>query len=798
MPLERKKRALRLLDEALERPPQDRPAFLDGACGDDPALRRQVESLLETDADGGILREPAFSVHAEDAAIGRTIDNYKLVRLLDRGGMGTVYLAEREDFEKRVALKLIRRGLDLDEVLVRRFHNERQILARLEHPNVARLLDGGTTVDRLPYFVMEYVEGEPIDRFCEARGLSVEERLELFREVCSAVHFAHQNLVIHRDLKPGNVLITADGTPKLLDFGIAKLLDDGLAARAVETETGLALMTPRYASPEQIRLEPITTASDVYALGVMLYELLTGLDPYDVDTARRDEVARAICEREPDKPSTAVRKRAAARTADPRHLRRRLSGDLDGIVLKAMRKEPKERYGSVEQLSEDVRRHLAGLPVAARVGSFAYHAGKFVRRNKLALVVAAAFLLLSVTSSVVSTVLWRKAVRERQSAETAFRFLEGFFRSADPDQAKGKELTARELIERGKERIEAELKDEPELRIDLAGTLADVFFRLGDANQSRELMELSLQFATEHYGADHPEVAKRLTNLAAALHKEQNYPEAEKRTREALRMMLRLDQLDTEIVRIKSNLATTLLLQDKLEEAEELYLEVLNLRLNRYGPDDLDVATSRRNLSALHYAKGEYEKATVELREALEIRRRAHESEHTKVASVLNLLGNVLADWSEVDEVERIEGEAARMRDEAERMYDEALAIRTKLLKADHSDLATTKVNLAGLLARQAPETAHVLLTHASTSLPSDGWEAAEAEGVLGLVQGELGCSEDAEFWLVESHAKLAEKRGPNNFRTRKARDRIVEFYQARDRMIELKRFLERWPEAGR
>ena len=412
MSLERKKRALQLLDEALERTAEERQAFLDESCGDDPTLRRDVESLLDTDADGGILREPAFSVHAEDESIGRLIDSYKLVRLLDRGGMGTVYLAEREDFEKRVALKLIRRGLDLDEVLVRRFHNERQILARLEHPNIARLLDGGTA-DRLPYFVMEYVEGEPIDRFCEARKLSVDECLELFRKVCSAVHFAHQNLVIHRDLKPGNILITADGTPKLLDFGIAKLLDDGLAAQAVATETGLALMTPRYASPEQIRLEPITTASDVYALGVVLYELLTGLDPYDVDTARRDEIARAICEQEPDKPSTAVRKRGAEGATDPGQLRRRLSGDLDSIVLKALRKEPHERYNSAEQLSEDIRRHLTGQPVAARVGSLGYHAGKFVRRNRLSLAVAAViFLLVSV-----SAVLWRQAVRERELGE---------------------------------------------------------------------------------------------------------------------------------------------------------------------------------------------------------------------------------------------------------------------------------------------------------------------------------------------------------------------------------------------
>ncbi len=787
MSLERKKRALELLDEALELPPREQPGFLDNACGDDPDLRREVEALLETDAGQGVLAEPAFSVHADDADLGRRIGSYKLVRLLDRGGMGTVYLAEREDFEQRVALKLIRRGLDVDEIFVRRFRNERQILARLEHPWIARLLDGGTTADRLPYFVMEYVEGEPIDRYCEARKLCVDERLELFRKVCSAVQFAHQNLVIHRDLKPGNILITADGEPKLLDFGIAKLLDPGLAAQTVATVPGQGPMTPRYASPEQIRLEPLTTASDVYSLGVLLYELLTGLDPYHLETRRSDELVRAICEREPEKPSTAVRRRATDRAADapdPRKLRHRLSGDLDSIVLKAMRKEPHERYHSAEQLSEDIRRHLKGLPVSARVGSLTYRAGKFFRRHKLALAVVTAFVLVISASSVVSSILWQQAVRGQEQAETAFEFLKDLLMSVDPDQAKGESLTALEFLDRGREMVVEELED-PELQIDVAGTLGEVFRNLGAYDESRELKEISLRIAHRHYGGDHPEVAKRLNNLVALINDHQDYPQAERLFREVLDMRLRLGQQAPELFRIKGNLATSLMLQGKFEEAEALYLDVLRTRLElyepEYGPDDQDVATSRRNLGALYYDQGDLEKAEWQLRQALGIRRRVFGSEHTRVASVLNLLGNVLA--------------AQGREDEAEQLYDEALGIRRRLLGEDHLAVARTKRNLAELLAHRDPATARVLLAQALATFyrtRPDGWEAADAESVLGAILTDLGRYEEAEPCLVEAHAKLKEIRSARSFRTRKALGRLLDLYKAWGRPEELDRYRAR------
>lgn len=400
-----------LLAAALERPAAERAAFLNEACASDASLRAEVESLLAyEDQPGSFIEHPVMDRETEQAArltespagetpvTGRRIGPYQLRRELGHGGMGAVYLATRADDEYRqqVAIKLIRHGLDTDFIL-QRFRNERQILAVLDHPHIARLLDGGTTDDGLPYLVMEYIEGVPIDEYCDQHQLNTEERLTLFRHVCAAVHYAHQRLVIHRDIKPSNILVTEEGMPKLLDFGIAKLLTPELAAHTLDpTAPALRLMTPSYASPEQIRGEPITTASDVYSLGVVLYELLTGRSPYKPTSGAVHDLMHAVCESEPEKPSTAIRDRGsgirdqgpAAReqratdNGQRTKLARRLRGDLDNIVLMALRKEPDRRYASVEQFSEDIRRHLEGLPVIARPATIGYRASKFIQRHK--------------------------------------------------------------------------------------------------------------------------------------------------------------------------------------------------------------------------------------------------------------------------------------------------------------------------------------------------------------------------------------------------------------------------------
>lgn len=449
---------------------EERAAFLSNACDGDDALRREVEALLVADKQAGdFIVSPAMVevgvVEDETSLIGRRIGRYEILEEIGRGGMGAVYLAVRSDdeYKKEVAIKLIKRGMDTDAIL-KRFRMERQILANLEHPNIARLLDGGTTEDGLPYFVMEYVKGKPITKYSDQHELNTAERLKLFRQVCSAVQYSHQNLVVHRDIKPSNIIVTEDGTPKLLDFGIAKLIQTDLYDDATEATTSmLQMMTPEYASPEQIRGHRITTATDVYSLGIVLYELLSGQRPFKTKNRSHQEIAQAILTEEPLKPSAAAfsgqwsvvsenrleaetRKRQEAETlldgsnnatnkvyekrtkskeqrtkdkgqrTNPKLLR----GDLDNIVLKALRKEPLRRYTSVQEFSEDIRRHLKGLPVTARQDTFTYRTSKFVERHKAGVAIALLFVITLLSATVITAWQARAARRERAKAEQRF------------------------------------------------------------------------------------------------------------------------------------------------------------------------------------------------------------------------------------------------------------------------------------------------------------------------------------------------------------------------------------------
>jgi eukaryotic-like serine/threonine-protein kinase len=394
-------------EAAAERPQHERAPFLDAACAGDADLRREVESLLLHDSRSeNFLDAPQFTLIPETVA-GMVVGAYRVLRELGAGGMGAVYLGVRADdhYRKEVAIKVLQSSAAQREI-VQRFRGERQILASLDHPYIARLVDGGVLGDGRPYFVMDYVEGEPIDRYCIERALPFRQRVEIFRKVCEAVQAAHRALVVHRDLKPRNIFVQADGTPKLLDFGIAKVLGSDGADDTGRTETGMRFMTPDYASPEQVRGEPITTASDVYSLGVVLYELLAGRRPYRLVARTAAEMERAICEEEPAPLATT---------------RERIDADLEAIVLKALQKEPARRYGSVEQLSEDLRRYLTGLPVGARRNTAAYRAYKFVRRYRVP-VATAALLFLSLAGGFAATV-WQASVarteRDRAEAQAA-------------------------------------------------------------------------------------------------------------------------------------------------------------------------------------------------------------------------------------------------------------------------------------------------------------------------------------------------------------------------------------------
>ena len=420
---ERWQQVKQALQEALLLPAAERSAFLAQIGRDDAELEREVGSLLAADEEAGsFIIEPALAKGDASSVLdrylgtpkwaGRRVGPYQLLREIGHGGMGAVYLAIRADdeYQKQVAIKVIRSTFDSADI-ERRFRHERQILANLDHPNVARLIDGGSTEDGSPYFVMEYVDGLPIDAYCTTNQLSIDARLAVFRSVCAAVHYAHQHLVVHRDLKVSNILVTAEGVPKLLDFGIAKLLDADPHAASDRTLTMMRVMTLESASPEQVRGETVTTSTDIYALGVMLHRLLTGRGPYEGVTTTSHDLARAICEEDARRPSECVTDVRAAR---------RLAGDLDTIVLKALQKAPARRYGTVEQFTDDIARHLGGRPVLARPDTIGYRANKFVTRHKRA-VAGAALLVMSLVGGTIATA-WQAHVAQQQRARAERRF----------------------------------------------------------------------------------------------------------------------------------------------------------------------------------------------------------------------------------------------------------------------------------------------------------------------------------------------------------------------------------------
>jgi non-specific serine/threonine protein kinase/serine/threonine-protein kinase len=539
---------------ALARPPELRSAFLDEACGGDDELRREVDSLLAAhDAAGSFLSNPigldtdgAEEAGPPEESGPERIGPYRILDTIAHGGMGTVYRAVRDDdaFHKTVALKLVRGGRH-SEYSERRFRQERQILARLEHPNIATVLDGGTAEDGQPYLVMEYVEGQPITRFCAAQGLGIRERLALFRTVCGAVQYAHQNLVIHRDIKPANVLVDGHGVPKLLDFGIAKLLASGVDPDLAPTDTVLPMMTLEYASPEQVKGQPVTTASDVYSLGVLLYELLAGRRPYEVKTDSLEAIVRTICETEPRAPSAAV----TGPTLPPAS---QLLGDLDTIVLKALRKEPERRYRTAHDLSEDLRRHLDGLPVTARADTIGYRAGKFVLRHRIP-VAAGVLLILSLVAGVTTT-LWQARLAKRRFDE-ARRLIHTVIFDIQPKMGAiaGTTAVRKDLIESTLQYLEAltrDAGDNPALLRELSASyvqLARVQGLQGEANvgdvqaarrslgQAEKLIERLLTLDPNGPESLHEAVLVERALALSHLH-EGAYPEAQRHGRRAVEL----------------------------------------------------------------------------------------------------------------------------------------------------------------------------------------------------------------------------------------------------------------------
>ncbi|HTF88944.1 MAG TPA: serine/threonine-protein kinase [Planctomycetota bacterium] len=784
-----------ILERAMDVAGPQLEALLARECGDDPELRGEVESLLAVESRAVALEPPPRTDLAQamaDPNLGRRIGPYTIERVLGTGGMGVVYLAHRSgaDFEQRVALKLIKRGMDTDDIL-RQFRRERAVLAGLEHPNIARLYDGGATEDGLPWFAMEYIEGRPIHAWCDEQGLGVRARIELFISVCSAVSHAHQRLIVHRDLKPSNILVARDGTVRLLDFGIAKVLVSDTAEETVHTLADQRRLTPDYASPEQLRGEVVSTATDVYSLGVVLYEVLSGENPFH---------GTPITDRgTPVRPSTraaaAVAQTGAAKARRPSELR----GDLDTITLTALAPEVTQRYASVEALERDLRRHQQGMPIQARPATAGYRARKFIGRNRLAVAATAAIFISLLGGLAFARSGYLEALRQRGVAETrrvtaekesrransVLKLTRDMLGSASPHDVRSKDYTLRELLDEFDARLDGEHVDEPEVEASVREIMSRSYRELGILDKAQRHLDRAFALLP---GARESNEEISLTLECDAidlLHDQGEYVKAEA---ECTRILERLEQfdpsndvaLDTRVALLTSRgdfRAHT----DRLDEAE-VDLRAALAMLTKREPVNFD--QHRRCLDVLAGTlerKGSTVDALALASEALELAR-SHTGNHSEVTSTaLNNLGHIAMTGGDFEK--------------AELVLREALAIERELHDGPHSDLAPILANLgttlrqrgdyaaAEPLAREAVEVARKTLGPKHPSLASD-------LSSLGTVLQQKGDYEGAEVAMTEALELRLALYGEENLQVARSRNNLGLLLRMRGKLTEAEEML--------
>jgi serine/threonine protein kinase len=792
---------------AVNLPADERSAFLDRNCGDDPALRDELNSLLVSDIEhtkGARSRGPltgAIGAAVESSTrsrreeiLGSIIGPYRLKSILGHGGTGTVYLGERADrqYSAQVAVKVVE-GAALNAEISRRFKAERQILASLNHANIARLIDAGESKDGYPYLVMEYVHGETIDKYCDRLRLGVEQRLELLLKVCNAVQYAHQNLVVHRDLKPGNILVTPDGTPKLLDFGIAKLLDTSEAAAAMAlTRMNDRVLTPEYASPEQILGQTVTTSSDVYSLGVILYELLTGLRPYKVSGTSQLELERTICLLDPARASTVIRQALSsaandpapsrnihliseARQITPMRLRARLGGDLDAILMRALRKEAIHRYSSVEQFANDLRRHLASEPVLARQGNWAYYAQRFTRRHALGVSAATAFIAMLTAGLIFMSVQNKRiaeqrdvATREKQTSEAVANFMVNVFAAADPFTVQDKQVTATELLDKSADNIRNDLAQQPIVKARLLEAIGRSYTRQGRADRGVGLLAEALEMRRREEKPNSPAIAIALKNLGESQLFHHETEAARKSFDEARQILEANDQQATsEYADIALNIGRVEYDRGDAVQARHLIEAALPLLRSAYGPQHAEIGSALISLGYVLQWQNEYGPMEGVARQAVQIYQHSVPELHPDRLQAESLLAESLFNQGRIEEAaplvekvfldkQKVFGDKSsrvaeqlqllielRRRQgrlvEAEKLAREAIALKEERLGESNYNTAYSRTSLATILwqrgkTHEAEGELRAALAVYRESLPAGSLLIASAEHYLAEV----------------------------------------------------------------